>query len=203
MADNDITRFKYAHDAFVKRGHTADLLLNNDRFTIIDWKKADLSTEYYVNYIIDKKRGVLIISGDLGDAVANWYNENTPEDIASYTRSIGYFISKMQTATNSYYYDEDNVIADIKEEVGVYDDSNTAEQIDELCDDIYDNTDRRSGYHPSDDAREILSDLLGDDYYENLSDYGKRTDIRVYLWSEGLNMALDDLKSHNLMAETA
>ena len=58
-----------AKKAFEKRGHKATLVQDTDRYTVIDWKKADGGGDYYVNYIIDKKRGSLIISGDLGIAL--------------------------------------------------------------------------------------------------------------------------------------
>lgn len=43
--------------------HKATLIQNTDRFLIIDWRRADGSGDYYVNYIVDKKRGSLIVSG--------------------------------------------------------------------------------------------------------------------------------------------
>ena len=42
--------------------HKATLIQDTDRYMIIDWRKADGSIDYYVNYILDKKRGSLIIT---------------------------------------------------------------------------------------------------------------------------------------------
>ena len=36
--------------------HKATLIQDTDRYMIIDWRKADGSIEYYVNYILDKKK---------------------------------------------------------------------------------------------------------------------------------------------------
>ena len=47
--------------------HKATLIQDTDRYLIIDWRRADGSGDYYVNYIVDKKRGNLIVSGDLGE----------------------------------------------------------------------------------------------------------------------------------------
>lgn len=59
--------------------HKATLIQDTERYMIIDWRRADGSINYYVNYILDKKRGSLIISGDLGDCVATWYNAVSPK----------------------------------------------------------------------------------------------------------------------------
>lgn len=54
--------------------HKAKLIQNTECYLIIDWRRADRSNDYYVNYIVDKERGSLIVSGDLGDSIATWYN---------------------------------------------------------------------------------------------------------------------------------
>ncbi|MDY6278695.1 MAG: hypothetical protein SPL63_01065, partial [Roseburia faecis] len=87
---NEEEEIAKAKKVFEKLGHKATLIQNTDRYTIIDWRKGNGSGEYYVNYIIDKKRGSLIISGDLGDCIATWYNSNSVHDIARYTRSVDY-----------------------------------------------------------------------------------------------------------------
>lgn len=66
MMAEETRKLLEAEKAFERRGHKATLVQNTDRYTVIDWRKADGSGDYYVNYIIDKKRGSLIISGDLG-----------------------------------------------------------------------------------------------------------------------------------------
>lgn len=38
--------------------HKATLIQDTDRYMIIDWRKADGSIDYYVNYILDKKEEV-------------------------------------------------------------------------------------------------------------------------------------------------
>ena len=54
-----------------------------------------------MNYIVDKKRGSLIVSGDLGDSIATWYNEIKPSNLKNYVKNdIEYYISKIQTASN-------------------------------------------------------------------------------------------------------
>lgn len=95
--------------------HKATLIQNTDRYLIIDWRRADGSGDYYVNYIVDKKRGSLIVSGDLGDSIATWYNKIKPSNLKNYVKNdIEYYISKIQTASNLFYYDEKNVVESIK-----------------------------------------------------------------------------------------
>ena len=95
--------------------HKATLIQDTDRYLIIDWRRADGSGDYYVNYIVDKKRGSLIVSGDLGDSIATWYNKIKPSDLKNYVKNdIGYYISKIQTASDLFYYDEKDVVESIQ-----------------------------------------------------------------------------------------
>ncbi len=112
----DVRKLIEAKHAFEKRGHKATLIQNSDRYTIIDWRRSDGSGEYYVNYIIDRKRGSLVISGDLGDCIATWYNPNSVHNITEYIRSVYYFIGKFQCSSDKFEYDEDKILDDIKEE---------------------------------------------------------------------------------------
>ena len=68
--------------------HKATLIQDTDRYLIIDWRRADGSGDYYVNYIVDKKRGNLIVSGDLGDSIATWYNKIKPSDLKNYVKNV-------------------------------------------------------------------------------------------------------------------
>lgn len=86
--------------------HKAKLIEDNERYWSADYRRADGSGEHYINFIVDKKRGSLIISGDLGDCIATWYNKLTPEKINSFIRNDPeYFIKKIQCSTDKYRYD--------------------------------------------------------------------------------------------------
>ena len=100
--------------------HKATLIQDTDRYMIIDWRKADGSIDYYVNYILDKKRGNLIISGDLGDCIATWYNAVSPRQMRSYLKDVHYFTSKFQCSTDKYIYDPDSAFEDIKYQLKDY-----------------------------------------------------------------------------------
>lgn len=64
--------------------HKATLIQDTDRYFAADWRRSDGSGDYYANFIVDKKRGSLIISGDLGDCIATWYNELTPAKLCGF-----------------------------------------------------------------------------------------------------------------------
>lgn len=194
-----------AKKAFEKLGHKATLVQNSDRYTIIDWRKADGGGDYYVNYIIDKKRGSLIISGDLGDCIATWYNPNTVHKIASYVRNIDYFLSKFQCASDRYIYDADQLIGDV--EKALYESEQTIEwdnvefqdEWEEFQDEVpaYLND---YGFFPNGEVEEFLIKYLGDEWWDGSNFWGRNVSPRVYLWAAGLNMAVDQLDKSGLLS---
>lgn len=200
---NEEEEIAKAKKVFEKLEHKATLIQNTDRYTIIDWRQKNGSGEYYVNYIIDKKRGSLIISGDLGDCIATWYNSNSVHDIARYIRSVDYFISKFQCSSDSYDYDEDDILEDIEGELKEAGVDRTEEFEDDwdaftcdFSDDCY-----KDGFRPSRDRTEFLSDYLGDDWWDGSDTWGRRISGRVFLWIAGLNMAVQQLDTAGLLTE--
>ena len=190
---------------FEERGHIATPVLINKDFWIVDWHRASGSSDYAVRYIIDCKKGNLIITGDLGDCVASWYTEVTPANMQSYVQSIDYFIGKMQATSNKYRYDWEDIESDL--------DAIKQEYLKNLDDyDLYpDLADDERRIQIDDDFEELVSILedisvnehtsfpreyvdivekYNTDWWE--SDFisvGKRIDPRVYLWAVGLREA--------------
>lgn len=197
----DIMEKQIAHAKERFAHHKATLIQNTDRYCIMDWRRADGDINHYVNYIVDKKRGSLIVSGDLGDSIATWYNSLDLANLKSYIHNdVGYYISKIQCSSDLYSYDEDDVIEDIKarldepdvlEYIEENDRFESEEEFwefveDEVSSSIYDR------FIPSQD----LSDVIEEIYYNSwewLSDCGKRISTRVYLWAEGFYMACNQL----------
>lgn len=187
--------------------HKATLVQNTDRFLIIDWRRADGSGDYYVNYILDKKRGNLIVSGDLGDSIATWFNRLDPSEFKKWIKNdIGYYISKMQCASDLYYYEEEKIASDIKQNLSDFDIEDvlsayekhgshfvdTEEELweyieDELSDCIY-----GSEFVPTEGIKNFC-DELDPDYWEWLYNCGKRIHTRVYLWADGFYRACNQL----------
>lgn len=183
--------------------HKATLIQNTDRYCIIDWRRADGSINHYVNYIVDKKRGSLIVSGDLGDSIAIWYNHIEPADLKGYIHNdVGYYISKFRCSSDKYVYDFEDIVENIKQQIDEdslkeylelssdYDDENEFwEEIeDAVSDSVYGDQ-----FIPSESMRELLEEI-DPDFWEWLSDCGKRVNPRVYLWAEGFYMACEQLR---------
>lgn len=182
--------------------HKATLIQDTDRYLAIDWRRSDDSGDYYVNYILDKKRGSLIISGDLGDCIATWYNNVSAENMRSYINSIDYFVSKFQCTSDDYTYDDDKIVAEIRKTITDrgYDtsyccESNCMDESDlweEIKHEVSNSVRGRRLFVPTERLTEIIGEI-DDDYFEWLYDCGKEISMRVYLWAVGFQMACDQL----------
>lgn len=180
--------------------HKATLIQDTDRYCIIDWRRADGSGDYYVNYIVDKKRGSLVVSGDVGDSIATWYNPIKVSSLKGFLNDIDYYISKMQCASDKYRFDDDDILKDIKGHFREWQIEIDAELYnydseEEFWEDIESEiADSGIGYEfqPTERLRDIISEY-DDCYYEWLFDCGRRIDMRVYLWAVGFQMACEQL----------
>ena len=180
--------------------HKATLIQDTDRYCIIDWRRADGSSTYYVNYIVDKKRGSLIVSGDLGDSIATWFNAVTPAKLKGYIHNdVEYYISKFQCTSHKYTQDADEVVEDIKEYV---DDDELRDAFLESENEVFDTPEEMW----EEVADEVFSCIYGDDFipsdrlnelfpesWEWLPHCGQRIKLRCYMWAEGFYMACEQL----------
>lgn len=182
--------------------HKAELIQNTDRYCIIDWRREDGSSNHYVNYIVDKARGSLIVSGDLGDSIATWYNPLDPSELKGYIyNDVDYYISKIQCSSDLYNYDKDDVVNEIKRHLDASDILEYVEESDRFEDDdefwefvedevsesVYNNE-----FIPTQELREVLEEIECDSW-EWFSSCGRRVSPRVYLWAEGFYMACEQL----------
>lgn len=199
---------EYCDNAFST--HKATLVQNTDRYLIIDWRREDGSSNYYVNYIVDKQRGSFIVSGDLGDSIATWYNKINPSDIKNWIKNdIGYYVSKMQCTSDKYVCDDEEIIADIKDNLELEDIDELIDAFNEHFNDFVDDGDENelweqlkhevceciygSKFIPSKSLEEFIS-TFDDDYWAWLYDCGKRIHMRVHLWANGFYNACKQLK---------
>ena len=177
--------------------HKATIVTDTDRYLAIDWRREDGGIEYYINFVIDKKRGAFIVSGDLGDSIAVWYNRLEPSNLKCYITDISYYIEKIQCASDLYDYSDESIMEDLT----------ATFEVDEIFDDeadFYDNFDdlenevadciRNHDFIPSD----RLIDILRNFGYSELtwvfdSSIGRRINPRVYLWQIGFKMAYEQL----------
>lgn len=190
---------------FEEKGHIATPVLINDDWWIVDWRKASGGSDYAVRYIIDCKKGNLIITGDLGDCVACWYNTVTPNNMQRYVQSIDYFIGKMQATSDKYSYRGEDIKADLEEikqeylnnldDYVIYEDMEDAERREKINEDFEElqsildeiNVNEHTNF-PSEYA-DIVSEYNPDWWDSDFADVGRRIDPRVYLWAVGLREA--------------
>lgn len=182
--------------------HKATIITENDRYFILDWRREDGGGDWYINFIVDKKRGAFIVSGDLGDSIAVWYNPVTPEELRGYVFNVDYYIGKIECASDLYVYDRDDIITDLKDHIDIDAENAYLETHDEFEDSselwenikdyIRDSLYGREQFIPSDDLKEIIEDF-DPDYWEWLHYYGRRINGRVYIWSIAFRMAMKQL----------
>ena len=190
----------YARCAEHFKTHKAKIVLDTDRYLVIDWRKEDGSSEYYVNFVVDKQLGSLIVNGDLGRSIAVWGNPIEPSKLKDWIYSdIGYYIQKLSCgcASDLYYYTVDDVVADIKSRIED-DDACLNEAPDEYAE-FWDNVETavQKSLHnlhfiPDSELVNLLSEK-DDNCYEWLSHCGERINKRVYFWAVGFYMACQQL----------
>ena len=153
---------------------------------------------------MDCQKGNLIVSGDLGDCIASWFNHVTPDKLACYVNDISYFMGKFQCSSDTYDYQWSDIVSDlegIKEEF-LKDDGNwnhgiSADEVEEdfaemlrLCDEM---TFGENVPYP--DAFVELAERYADPWWESeFAHIGKRISERVYLWAIGYQMALKQIR---------
>lgn len=186
------------------KDHKATVALENEDFLILDWRDKNGSGEYAVRYIVDCQKGNLIVSGDLGDCIANWFNNVTPDKLACYVNDISYFMGKFQCSSDTYDYQWSDIVSDlesIKEEFlkdnGNWNYGISAVEVEEdfaemlrLCDGM---TFGENVPYP--DAFVELVKKYADPWWESeFAHIGKRISERVYLWAIGYQMALKQIR---------
>lgn len=182
--------------------HKATLIQDTDRYLAIDWRRSNGSLDYYVNYILDKKRGSLIISGDLGNCIATWYNKLDAAKVKSLVNNVPYFVGKFQCASDQYTYCEDDVLADVIDRLREFNldelviGNNLSDSLDDFLEDIKseisESTCRLGEFLPTDRLTETI-EQIDPDFSEWLYRCGQRIHPRVYLWAVGFQMACDQL----------
>lgn len=182
------------------QNHKAEVVTDTDRILAIDWRHQDGRGNYYVNYIIDKERGALIVSGDLGSSVACWYNPIEPSKLAGLVRDPYYYLWKLAATSDKWEYTWESIKADVFElrqgylEESSFDEDEVKEDFDRVLD-ILDEIDVNE-YTVYPEELEAIFEKYDADWYQN-SDFtciGRRLSQRVVLWAVGLQMALAQIE---------
>ncbi len=165
--------------------HKSTLVFENDAAAIIDWKKEGTS-EYAVRYILDKGKGDLVVTGDLGTGVFSFRNEASITIMYSLMNDPGYAVEKLQCSTDYFTYRLEDIKEDVREMVKKYGWGFHTDVVSEMVLDYHD------GILGTEKAEE-LADTLGVKMYA-FERIGERVHPRICLWCIGFRMAVDGLK---------
>ena len=174
--------------------HVAKIVLHKPDILILDWRDKNGSREYYVRYILDKSMGSLIIQGDLGTAVASWYNRVETSDMVRYVQNIPYFIEKLVCSTDKYTYYDDDVKNDIEGHFvqlacGCDEPKEILRDMEYVVDKVIEAHHNNATYDDETIAVFSKYDIEPCD----IDDFGRRISERIKLWSKGFVMSYDEV----------
>ncbi len=179
--------------------HKATVVLQNENFFVLDWRKRNGYDDYFIRYVLDISRGCLSVSGDLGCGVACWYNRVTPENLVNLINDVAYFVGKLHCATRVFTYS----FADQKEDIDSIEESYLTRgdhPEDELRKDfaeirrLFENNEiKGKDTYPTELVKIIENYDDGWQYGEGFSTIGKRIDSRIILWTIGYRLAMSQI----------
>lgn len=204
MRDRELQIREQARKNF--KNHVATVRVDENDIMVLEWRNKNGSSNLYIQYIIDKKRGFLSISGDLGDCNSCWYNPLKIDDMIRYTQNIGYWMGKFQATSEDYTYEQSDITNDLEEIKKYYiehksdytwedkSDEEIEEDFEEISFELEYNWE--GGTRFAQDVIDIIEKYDSEwwDGGEWLR-LGRRINPRVYIWSEGLKMAYEQMKS--------
>ena len=181
------------------KDHVAKVVMNTEDFFIADWANANESSDYAIRYVLDIKKGILMITGDVGSAIANWYSPVTAKKLKGLVLDIGYFVGKIKCSTDLYIYREEDIREDLNEKYvelqhkvilqhKVSDDS-----LDDLREDFEVLFDWCNNHQCADAQMSPEIKMICDTYAINLSKIGRRISPRVHLWAVGYQTLAEQL----------
>lgn len=168
-------------------------------YEFLIWKSKDYELKDRIDYVFNRMTSTLSISGDLGSAVLSWNTTgNTLNNIADYSKSLGYFVGKMETSDDKYEYDSDTLEKELSDYLGLNDEeeySLSLEDRQEMKQDLIECFDEFTGeYNLDSDLRAKLIDF-DPDWWEGIPN-GCRISDRAKLWAVGLQQAMAQIKQH-------
>ncbi len=195
----------------------ATLVQEDDNFFIMDWHDRNGSGNMATRYILDKKNGTLIITGDSGSCIATWHNKTSPEEMARYIDSVDYFIEKIQCTEFKYSFEWKNVVDDLNElrkeymsyvQEGDFYDNNRKlitpedceEDFDEMQSILYDIDIRENMVYPE-ELTDIFEKYTTEWYEGGFANLGKRVHIRIYQWIYGFQTGVKEIRDTNVVSE--
>ena len=180
--------------------HIAKLILDNDDYFILDWRKENGSGDFYINYILDRKNGIFHITGDLGACFANLRRNASPEQVLDSMKNLDAFVKSFECSTDSYTITEEAIekgLEEIKQELLLTDCFWETELVEDF--------ERLKGYfleslcEPAVDFMIPgfikLMEKYSDDWFETFGEVGKTVHPRVEAWVKGYELALKQLEN--------
>lgn len=174
----------------------ATIIMDTPEFFILDWKNKNGSNDYAMRYIIDKRKGVFTVYGDLGSCVAKWYSSLQPAKLALYMYDINYFIEKITTGNIERHSDRLALqqLNDQKETMLEDYDESDFENIAEIEADYDEMIESYDGeYSVCNDSFEELYYKYNEPSDSSPLELGKHISPRVFLWAAGYTLACEQL----------
>ena len=206
--NKEIENCQKAKKQFIERGHHAELILDNEDITVIDWINKNNGSDYYVRYILSRTdhRQNISVLGDLGDAIFEFFWNREDFSIESFARKIPesniyYWLEKLQASSDLYDYNSYEAEISLSEHLKSYfeneDDWDTKyyDNLKELVSDCMEDF-NHNGFGSK--AYDIVSDI-DCDCWEWLPYCGRKLNFRYYLWIVGLVMACKQIASERIM----
>lgn len=193
---------KKALDTF--KDFKATLIQDDEAFFVMNWRNKNGSGNLSARYIVDKKNGTFIVTGDSGYCVADWYHPVKVEDLVDYLDSTFYFTEKMKCSTHRYTYEWENIKADVEADrqyaltlfreghlaKKVMDEEEINEDFDNILEALEGQIENRASYWGTYD------ELMGEydpDWWED-GFRGERTDPRIFEWIVGFQEGVRQIK---------
>lgn len=164
---------------------------NENEITVLNWKKPGTFT-YYIRYILDGN--YLIVTGDVGEAIYQWYDILTLEFLNEC--NLSYFAGKCQASEagrDFKEWDNDKAQKQVKEYIEEYDDLSWDKFLEAGGDGGF-SDEKEWGRWLDDNGY----DILGEDHYEWSYGCGFKIHSRCEYHKIGLEMAFKQLEEKNI-----
>ena len=196
--------------ALYQQEFDATLVFEDENFFIMDWRDKNGSGNLSTRYIVDKKKGDLIIKGDAGDCIASWFKPVSVENLVRYINDTGYFMEKMQCTTNKYTYNWEDVKEDLEDEKQEYlkmlrdgditdtTEEELAEDFEQMIDILRDLPLSENCPYP-DELTDLMSKYNPDWWEGSFSRLGQRIAKRIYLWTYGYQEGVERIRGREFV----
>lgn len=181
------------------KNFAATVILRNDQFFIVDWRDKSGSGNYAVRYLLDIEKGNFIVTGDVGDSVASWFNRVTPDKLKAYINDVGYYMEKFQTTSDQYTHNWPDVLEDLerlKEEILSENPNLYREDVEvdfSEMRDLLEDADLDSSGSYTEELTDLFEKYCDNWWESNFANLGCRTSQKVILWAVGFQMACEQL----------